>query len=284
MVALCTPFENGEVSESKLKELVEFQIKNGTSAIVAVGTTGESPTLSHDEHKRVIEVAVEATAGRIPVIAGTGSNSTSEAVDLTKHAKEVGSDGALMVCPYYNKPTQAGMIAHFRKVADSVDIPIILYNIPGRCAVNLLPASIVELSKHPNIIGVKEATGNMDQSSEILAESDMIVLSGDDSLTLPLMAIGAKGVISVAANIVPKKVATLCRAALDGNFGEARKHHLGLYPLCRAMFLETNPIPVKAAMGMMGLCSPEVRLPLCEMTAANQEKLRAELKVLGLIS
>jgi len=186
-----------------------------------------------------MEVVAEAGAGRITMVAGTGSNSTREAVSLTKHAKEVGADAVLMVCPYYNKPTQGGMITHFNKVADSVDIPIILYNIPGRCGVNLLPASVIELSKHPNIIGIKEATGNMDQASEIVTETDMVVLSGDDSLTLPLMAIGAKGVISVAANIVPTKVAALCRAALDGDFEQARKEHLELFPLCRAMFLET---------------------------------------------
>lgn len=286
MVALVTPFKDGRVEEVKLRELVEFQIKNGTDVLIPCGTTGESPTLSHDEHKRVIELTVEAVKRRVPVVAGTGSNSTAEAIDLTRYAKKVGADGALVVLPYYNKPTQQGLIAHCRAIADAVDLPLILYNIPGRTGINMLPETLAVLADHPNIVGMKEATGNLEQMTQdiILCGDKLSFLSGDDTLTLPLMAVGGRGVISVVANIVPRDVADLTRAFLGGDWKRAREIHLKLFPLCQAMFYETNPIPVKTAMALMGMIGGELRMPLCPMSEANLNKLKSALRAYGLLS
>jgi len=286
IVALVTPFKNGAVDEAKLRELVEFHVTHGTDGIVPCGTTGESPTLSHAEHKRVVEVVIEAARGRVAVIAGTGSNATSEAVELTAHAREAGATGALVVNPYYNRPTQEGLYRHFRAVADAVDIPIILYNIAGRTAVNVETDTLVRLVKDcPNIVGVKEASGSLDQMTQVVLNcgADFSVLSGDDNLTLPLMAVGGRGVISVVANFVPRDVVELTHAALAGDWKLAREQHLRLYPLSRAMFMETNPIPVKETMAMMGLIEPEFRLPMCRMADANRQRLEALLKTFGLI-
>lgn len=286
IVAMVTPFRDGKVDEAKIRELVEFHVKNGTDAIVPCGTTGESPTLGHAEHKRVVEVTIAAAAGRVPVIAGTGSNSTAEAIDLTQHAKKAGADGVLMVCPYYNKPTQAGLIAHYKAVAAAVDIPIILYNIPGRTGVNMLTETVATLADVPNIVGMKEASGSLEQMTEVisLCGDRITVVSGDDTLTLPLMAVGGKGVISVVANIVPKETAEMTRAALNGDWKRAKELHLRLFPLCKAMFYETNPIPVKTAMQLLGRLNGEVRLPLCPMSQANRDKLEKALRAYGLLS
>jgi len=286
IVAMVTPFRDGKVDEAKIRELVEFHVKNGTDAIVPCGTTGESPTLSHAEHKRVVEVTIEAAAGRIPVVAGTGSNSTAEAIELTQHAKQAGADGVLMVCPYYNKPTQAGLIAHYKAVAAAVDIPIIMYNIPGRTGVNMLTETVAALADLPNIVGMKEASGSLEQMTEVisLCGDRLTVVSGDDTLTLPLMAVGGKGVISVVANIVPKETAEMTRAALNGDWKRAKELHLRLFPLCKAMFYETNPIPVKTAMQLLGRLNGELRLPLCPMSQANRDKLQKALQAYGLLS
>ena len=285
MVAVVTPFKDGRVDEVKVRELVEFHIKNGTDVLVPCGTTGESPTLSHDEHRRVIELAIQTANKRIPVVAGTGSNSTAEAIDLTRFAKNAGADGALVVLPYYNKPTQQGLIAHCRAIADAVELPLILYNIPGRTGINMLPETLAALADHPNIVGMKEATGNLEQMTHdiVLCGAKLSFLSGDDTLTLPLMAVGGKGVISVVANIVPRDVADLTRAFLSGDWKRARELHLKLFPLCQAMFYETNPIPVKTAMALMGMINGELRLPLCPMSEANLSKLKAALRAYGLI-
>ena len=286
IVAMVTPFRDGKVDEAKIRELVEFHVKNGTDAIVPCGTTGESPTLSHAEHKRVVEVTIEAAAGQIPVIAGTGSNSTAEAIELTQHAKKAGADGVLMVCPYYNKPTQAGLIAHYTAVAAAVDIPIIMYNIPGRTGVNMLTETVAALAELPSVVGMKEASGSLEQMTEVisLCGDRLTVVSGDDTLTLPLMAVGGKGVISVVANIVPKETAEMTRAALNGDWKRAKELHLRLFPLCKAMFYETNPIPVKTAMQLLGRLNGELRLPLCPMSQANRDKLQKALQAYGLLS
>lgn len=282
MTALVTPFKNGKLDEKTLTQLVRRQIKGGTDGLVPVGTTGESPTLSYREHERVIEIVIEAAGGKVPVIAGTGSNSTEEAVMLTRFAKKAGADAALLVVPYYNKPTQEGLYRHFEKVAKSVDIPIILYNIPGRSAVALTPETVARLAKIETIVGIKEATGSMDQTSHILSLCDIIVLSGDDSLTLPLLALGAKGVISVLSNLVPEVVSQMVDAYFAGNHGKAQKLHYKMFPLCRAMFIETNPMPIKRAMKLMGLCGDEIRLPLCQMQPANEKLLVQAMKDFGL--
>lgn len=286
MVALVTPFKDGRVDEPTLRELVEFQIKNGTDVLVPCGTTGESPTLTHDEHRRIIELTVEAANGRIAVVAGTGSNSTTEAIDLTRYAKQAGADGALLVLPYYNKPTQAGLIAHCRAVADAADLPLILYNIPGRTGVNMLPETLAALADHPYIVGMKEATGNLEQMTHdiILCGDKLSFLSGDDTLTLPLLAVGGRGVISVVANIVPRDVSDLVRAFLNGDWNRAREIHLKLFPLCQAMFCETNPIPVKTAMALLGMVGGELRLPLWPMSEMNLIKLKAAMRAYGLLS
>jgi 4-hydroxy-tetrahydrodipicolinate synthase len=281
IVALATPFKNGKVDEKTLVKLVETQIARGTDGIVPTGTTGESPTLSHKEHERVIEITVKAVKGRVPVIAGTGSNSTDEAISLTRFAKKIGADGSLLVTPYYNKPTQEGLYRHYAAIAKAVDLPLVLYNVPGRTSVALSPETVARLSKIPTIVAIKEATGSMDQTSHILSLCDIDVLSGDDSLTLPLMALGAKGVISVIANILPDKVSAMVDAFFAKRFEEAKKLHYDMFMLCRALFIETNPIPVKRAMGLLGLCSDEVRLPLCPMQPHNEKILIDALKKSG---
>jgi 4-hydroxy-tetrahydrodipicolinate synthase len=285
-VAMVTPFRNGKVDEAKLRELVEFHITHGTDGLIPCGTTGESPTLSHDEHHRVVELVIEAARGRIRVVAGTGSYSTSDAIEMTKHAERVGAAGALVVNPYYNKPTQEGLYRHFRAVAESVAIPILVYNIQGRTAINVETDTMARLARDvKNIVGVKEASGSLDQMSQVIAACgpDFSVLSGDDNITLPLLAIGGCGVVSVIANIVPRETADLVHAALDGDWKRARDLHFRLFPLARAAFLETNPIPIKEAMAMAGMLEPEFRLPMCRMSDANREKLRAILKPYGLI-
>lgn len=285
-VALVTPFRDGRVDEVKLRELVEFHVAGGTDGLVPCGTTGESPTLSHDEHRRVVEVVIEAAAGRLPVVAGTGSNSTAEAVELSRHAERAGARAVLVVNPYYNKPTQEGLYRHFRTVAEAVSIPVIVYNIQSRTAVNVETATLARLVRDcRNIAGVKEASGNLDQMSQVVATCgpDFSVLSGDDSLTLPLMAVGGHGVVSVIANIVPRETVEMTHAALDGDFKRARELHHRLFPLARAAFLETNPIPIKEAMAMAGMLAPEFRLPMCRMSDANRETLRGVLATYGLV-
>ena len=285
LVALVTPFEDGKVDEPKLRELVEFHVANGTDTIIPCGTTGESPTLSHDEHKRVVEIVIEAARGRVPVVAGTGSNSTTEAIDLTAHAKKAGAAGALVVNPYYNKPTQEGLYRHFKAIAETVDIPILVYNIQSRTAVNVETDTLARLAEIPNIVGVKEASGSLDQMTQVILACgpDFTVLSGDDNLTLPLMAVGGRGVVSVVANIVPRETAEMTHAALEGDWKRARDLFHRLFPLCRAMFIETNPIPVKEAMAMLGMIAPEFRLPLCRLADANRERLKTVLQQFGLL-
>jgi len=285
-VAMVTPFRNGKVDEAKLRELVELHVTHGTDGLIPCGTTGESPTLSHDEHRRVVETVIEAARGRIRVIAGTGSNSTAEAIELTKHAERAGAAGALVVNPYYNKPTQDGLYRHFRAVAESVAIPVVLYNIQSRTAINVETDTMARLARDvKNIVGVKEASGSLDQMSQVIAACgpDFSVLSGDDNITLPLLVIGGGGVVSVIANIVPRETADLVHAALEGDWKRARDLHYRLFPLARAAFLETNPIPIKEAMALAGMIEPEFRLPMCRMSDANREKLRAILKPYGLI-
>src|SRR5206468_272722 len=285
-VAMVTPFRNGQVDEAKLRELVELHVANGTDGLIPCGTNGESPSLNHDEHRRVVEIVIEAAHGRIRVVAGTGSNSTTEAIDLTKHAERAGAAGALVVNPYYNKPTQEGLYRHFRAVAESVAIPILVYNIQSRTAVNVETDTLARLVRDVrNIVGVKEASGSLDQMSQVIAACgpDFSVLSGDDNVTLPLLAIGGSGVVSVIANIVPRETADLVHAALDGDWKRARDLHYRLFPLARAAFLETNPIPIKEAMAMAGMLEPEFRLPMCRMSDANREKLRAILKSYALV-
>ncbi len=278
MVAIVTPFKDGELDFDTLGKLIDFQVKNGTDAIVPCGTTGESPTLTHQEHDRVVQYVVEKVAGRAQVIAGAGSNSTAEALQLTRHAEEVGADGALVITPYYNKPTQRGLIEHFRLIAEETAIPLVLYNVPGRTGVKLNPETIAELAVIENIVAVKEACGSVDQVNQILNLCDITVLSGDDMLTLPMMSVGARGVISVAANIVPREVNLLVHAALDGNWEEARERHFQLYSLFQMMFLETNPIPVKTSLAMMGKVREEFRLPLCGLSPGHRVELEELLQ------
>ena len=285
-VAIVTPFKDGKIDVRTLQNLVEFQIRNGTNGIVPCGTTGESCTLDYEEHEKVIEVCIEAAKGRVPVMAGTGSNSTREAVEMTKRAAKAGADASLQVSPYYNKPSQNGLYLHFKAVADSVDIPIVLYNIAGRTAVNILPETIAKLARDcKNIVGVKEASGSLDQMAQIrdLCPKGFQLLSGDDNLTLPLLSIGGTGVISVVANIVPKDVSALVDEFLKGNIEKAQQLHYKLMPLVKVLFIETNPIPLKTAMGLMGMCSPDLRLPLCAMAEDNLAKLKKALKGYGLI-
>jgi len=285
-VAIVTPFKNNKIDEQKYRDLIEFQIKNGSSGIVPCGTTGESATLTFEEHDRVIEITVDQVKKRVPVIAGTGSNSTEEAIMLTRHAAKVGADASLQVSPYYNRPTQKGLYEHFKAVVESVNIPIILYNIASRTGVNIEPETIARLSRDcKNIVGVKEASGSLDQMSRIkaLCGKNFDLISGDDSLTLPLLSIGGTGIISVVANIVPKDVATLVSEFEKGNIQKAQDLHYRLLPLIKAVFIETNPIPVKTAMGLMGLCEPDLRLPMCSMLPENLEKLKTALKEYGLL-
>jgi 4-hydroxy-tetrahydrodipicolinate synthase len=285
IVAIVTPFRNGKVDEKALGNLIEWHIKEGTDAIVPCGTTGESATLDYKEHYRVIRLTVEVVGGRVPVIAGTGANATDETIMITKEAKKSGADAALLVSPYYNKPTQEGLYRHYKAVADAVKMPIVLYNVPGRTAVNMLPSTVARLAEIKNIVAIKEATGDMKQVSEVirLCGDRIDVISGDDFTTLPLMALGGTGVISVSANVAPKLVAQMCRLWEQGRHDEARKIHFDLEPLNAAMFIETNPIPAKTALAMMGKIKEEFKLPLCEMSAANKEKLRGVLKGMKLI-
>jgi len=284
-VAMVTPFKNGDVDEPVLKKLVDFHIESGTDCICPCGTTGESPTLSHDEQDRVIDVVCQHAAGRIKVMAGTGSNNTKEAVRLTQHAKASGANGALLVAPYYNKPTPEGFFLHYKAVAESCDLPLCLYNIPGRTAKNMEPETIARIAEAcPTVVAIKEATGSLDQASQVLALTDLTLLSGDDSLTLPLMSIGGSGIISVVGNIIPKDVMAMVCAFHQGDIAGAQQWHHKLFPLCRDLLgLSTNPIPIKAAMQELGRDSGELRLPMTPLNAAQRESLRATLKKYGLI-
>lgn len=283
-VALITPFRDGQVDIEALQRHVEFQVEAGTTCVCPVGTTGECPTLSYPEHERVISAVVEAAAGRIKVMAGAGSNNTEEALRLVRWAAKAGADAALVVGPYYNKPTQEGFYQHFRVLAEAVELPICVYNIPGRTGKNIEADTIVRMAELPNITMVKEATGSLDQASQIINATDLTVLSGDDSLTLPLMSIGGRGVVSVVGNIVPKDVIALIRAFESGNLAEAQRWHHKLFPLCRDMLgLSTNPIPIKAAMQMLGHDTGDLRLPLCRLSPAEEAKLRATLVKYGLL-
>ncbi len=283
--AIVTPFKDGQVDEKAFKGLIRFGLDGGISGFVPCGTTGESPTLSHEEHNRVVEMTVKEVAGQVKIIAGTGSNSTEEAISLTRHAKKVGVDAALLVSPYYNKPTQEGLYRHFKAIAEAVDIPLVLYNIQGRTGVNIENSTMEKLSRLPNIVGVKEASGSILQMSEVirLCGPDFDVLSGDDQMTFPLMALGGKGVISVVTNIIPDKMSALVRHMLAGEIDQARAIHFEIFELCQAMFVETNPIPIKAALGLMGKIEPEFRLPLCPPASASLEKIRNVLSKLNLI-
>lgn len=286
IVAVVTPFKNNKVDEKALGDLIEWHISEGTNAIVPCGTTGEASTLDYDEHYRVIEITINTAKGKVPVIAGTGANSTDETIMMTEKAKKMGADGVLLVTPYYNKPTQEGLYRHYKKVAETVDIPIVLYNVPGRTGVNMLPQTVARLAEIKNILGIKEATGDMKQVSEVirLCGDRITVLSGDDFTTLTLLALGGKGAISVSANIAPRDVSAMCKAWGEGNIEEARKLHFKLEPLNRAMFIETNPIPAKTALSMMGKIQEEFRLPLCAMSEANKEKLKKILINQGVLT
>jgi 4-hydroxy-tetrahydrodipicolinate synthase len=284
IVALVTPFKStGEIDFDTYGRLVDWHLDQETDGIVPCGCTGEAATLSHDEQKQCIRFVVERVRGRIPVIAGAGSNNTLEALSLTRFAKEAGADAALLIMPYYNKPTPAGQIAHFTTIAEGVDLPIVLYNVPSRTAMPMLPETVATLSKIPNIVAIKEAGGSVDQVSQILSECRITVLSGDDSLTLPMMAVGATGVISVAANVMPKRVAALCAEWSAGNSEAARRIHFELFPLFKALFIETNPMPVKAALARMGLIENRLRLPLTPMLPEKFAPLAAVLERLGVI-
>lgn len=287
VVALITPFRNGKLDKESLKSLIDFHVENETDAIVVAGTTGESPTLTYEEHELLIELAVEYANKRIPIIAGTGANSTHEAIMLTKFAEKAGADASLQVVPYYNKPTQEGIYQHFKAIAEETNIPLILYNIPSRTGVDMLPETFARLySDFPNIIGIKEATGNVARVSETisLTNEEVLILSGDDALTLPMMAVGAKGVISVANNIIPKEISRMCKCALEGKFKEAREIHDRYWDLFKVLFIETNPIPVKTAAHMMGLIKDgEIRLPLYYMNEKNKQKLEEVLRKHNLI-
>ena len=283
MVALVTPFRGGKVDEKALKGLIDFHLKEGTDVIIPCGTTGESATMSHQEHRNTMTFVVEYVNHRIPVICGCGSNNTTEALGLVQHAKKIKADGVLVVTPYYNKPTQEGLFRHYEYLASRVEIPMVLYNVPGRTGVSIAPETVARLSKSDTIVAIKEASGSMDQADQIMQLCDLPIISGEDSLTFPLIAIGAKGVISVIANIVPKLVKGMVAAALAGNMEEARSIHKTLYPISKAAFIETNPIPVKTALGMMGMIKPELRMPLCEMRPENEKKLKDVLKKLGVL-
>ncbi len=286
--AIVTPFTKiGAIDEVRLRELVEFQIAGGVTGIVPCGTTGESPTLDHHEHNHVIELVIKFAGKRCQVVAGTGSNSTAEAIELTRHAKTAGADATLQVAPYYNKPPQAGLYAHFRAIAEAVDIPQILYNIPGRCGVDIANETAARLRRDlpKQIVGLKEATGNVDRVSQMrqLVDKDFSIFSGDDSLTLPMLAVGAQGVISVASNVVPREVSEMVQTALKGDFVRAGQMHAKLFPLFKDLFIETNPIPVKAALALAGKIEETYRLPLVPMSDVNKAQLRKTLAGLGLV-
>ncbi len=285
ITAIITPFKDGLFDEKAYEGLIDWQIREGIHGLVPCGTTGEASTLDYEEHYRVIEVAVKAVNKRVPVIAGTGSNSTVETIEITKKAKELGADAALIVTPYYNKPTQEGLYRHYKAVAEAVDIPIVLYNVPGRTSVNMLPSTVARLAEVKNIVAIKEATGDMKQVSEIirLCGDRLSVISGDDFTTLTLLALGGKGVISVSSNVAPGLVAEMLNAWDKGDIKRARDIHYRLEPLNAAMFIETNPIPAKTALAMMGKISEELRMPLCEISKANRDKLEGVLKAMGLI-
>jgi 4-hydroxy-tetrahydrodipicolinate synthase len=284
--ALVTPFRNGEIDEPALRELVEFQIEAGIDGLVPCGSTGESATMSHAEHHRVVEIVVGAARGRVPVVAGTGSNNTREAIELTRHAKEAKADGALLISPYYNKPTQDGIVAHFAEIARETRFPLVVYNIPGRTASNMLPATLARLADIEQVVGVKEASGDLGQISEVIAccPDDFSVLSGDDALTLPILAVGGRGVISTSANVAPAEMVEMVKAFRAGDLPRARAVHLRLLPLFSALFCETNPIPVKAAVAEMGRIGDEIRLPLTEITQPNRERLKVVMKEMGILS
>jgi 4-hydroxy-tetrahydrodipicolinate synthase len=282
-VALVTPFRGGEVDFAALRRLVDWHVEQGTDCLSPVGTTGEAPTLDHDEHERVMAAVVEQAAGRIKVVPGTGSNSTREAIRLTRFARRAGADGALLVGPYYNKPTQEGYVRHFAAVAEACDLPIVLYNIPGRTGSNILPETVARLAEIPTVVAIKEATGSMDQASHIASLCDLTLLSGDDSLTLPLLSIGGRGVVSVVGNLVPRDLKALVAAYEAGRTAEALGWHRKLFTLCRDLLsVATNPIPVKAALKLLGRGTGELRLPLCPLDAAGEARIAATLRAYGL--
>lgn len=283
--ALITPFRDGRVDETALRELVEWQIQSGIDGLVPCGSTGESATLTHAEHEQVIRLVIDQTRRRVPIIAGTGSNSTAEAIRLTQFAREVGADGALLISPYYNKPTQEGLYRHYKAIGASVDLPLIVYNIPGRTGSNILPETFGRMREIKQVVGIKEASGSIDQCSDILklCGERLTMLSGDDSFTLPLMSLGAKGVISVITNVMPREMHDLAVAALSGDFSQAREIHFKMLPLMRALFVETNPIPIKQACAFMGKCANEVRMPLLTMTAGAADRLQSAMKELRLL-
>ncbi len=283
--ALVTPFRAGAVDEAALRELVERQVAAGVDGVVPCGSTGESATLSHAEHYRVVELTVEAAGGRVQVLAGTGSNNTRESIELTRHARDAGADGALLISPYYNKPTQQGLVAHFAAIAREADLPMIVYNIPGRTASNILPTTLAQLAEIDRVVGVKEACGDIAQISEVVAlcPPDFSVLSGDDALILPVISVGGRGAISTTSNVAPAEILALVRAARAGELATARRLHARLLPLFEVLFCETNPIPVKAALAVLGLIDAEIRLPLTPLTEPNRERLQVVLKELGIV-
>jgi 4-hydroxy-tetrahydrodipicolinate synthase len=278
ITAMVTPFRDGKLDEARLREQIEFQIKGGIDGLVPVGTTGESPTLDFPEHERVIALTVEVAKGRVPVIAGTGGNATTEALELHQFAKRAGATASLSVNPYYNKPSQEGLYRHFMTLADKVDLPIVLYNIPGRTGITMSAQTVARLNAHPNIVAIKEATGSLDMASEIMSLCDITVVSGDDSLTLPLMSIGAKGVISVASNLLPSHLKQMTKLALAGNFAEAMTIHHKLFPLTKTLFLDGNPVGIKHAMKVAGKDTGELRLPLWEVTDATKKLIEEQVK------
>ena len=286
MTAIATPFRNGAIDEAALAALIERQIDAGVDGIVPCGSTGESATLSHEEHRRVVEMVVEAVAGRVPVVAGTGSNSTAEAIALTAHARDAGATGALLLSPYYNKPTQEGIYRHYAAVAEETRLPLIVYNIPGRTASNIAPETLARLAEHEHVVGVKEACGDLDQIAHVVAlcPDDFAVLSGDDSLTLPVLSVGGKGCISTTANVVPDEMLALVAAWNAGDARRAQEIHFQLLPLFDLLFCETNPIPLKTALELMGLIDGEIRLPLTPLTEANRDRLQVALKDVGVFS
>ncbi len=280
--AMVSPFRDGKLDEPRLREQIEYQVKGGIDGLVPVGTTGESPTLDCPEHERVIELTVQPARGRVPVIAGTGANATTEALELHSFAKKAGATACLSVNPYYNKPSQEGLYRHFMTLADKVKLPIVLYNIPGRTGITMTPSTVARLNQHPNIVGIKEATGSLDMASEIMALCDITVLSGDDSLTLPLMSIGASGIISVASNLLPREIKAMTKLALAGNFAEAANIHRRLFPLIKSLFLDGNPVGIKYAMKVAGLDTGELRLPLWEASEGTKKVIEEQMRKLDL--
>jgi 4-hydroxy-tetrahydrodipicolinate synthase len=285
-VAIVTPFSDGKIDEKELIDLIEFQIAGGTNGIVPCGTTGEAATMSHEEHHRVVELTIKTVNGRVPVVAGTGSNSTAETIELTRHAKESGADGALVITPYYNKPSQEGLYQHFKAVAEAAELPIILYNVPSRTSVNMLPSTVARCAQIPNIVGIKEATGDLNQISEVirLCPDDFTVLSGDDFTSMATVAIGGKGVISVTSNVAPADMSNLMAAALEGDFAKARQIHYKMFPLFQAMFFDTNPVPAKTTLALMGkIKAANPRLPISEMNEAALARMKKVIAEYGLI-